>query len=209
MKKLLYPFSGIAGLFFPVGKPEDDGTCEFYSEKCLLACAAIHCIDENAENKIIGHELKKAAYDFIVKENLFKVLYKITEELKVMKCNILYWFACGDCKKEHQERLMNIIEYLHKYGIVQCGFTRNKNFWEEVQKYTQYIALTLESYTEVQKTQRTGLFAIPDYKTNKVKIYRGEFHSGTCGMSVYSFKNIVRKANCLECYKLKQGCFYE
>lgn len=207
--KLLYPFSSVAGIFFPIGKPEDDGTCEFYSAKCLLACAAIHCIEENAENEKIGHEFKKATYDFIVKENIFKVLYKITEELKDMKCNILYWFACGDCEKKHQERLIEIIQYLYKYDIIQCGFTRNKSFWLEIQKYTNHIALTLESYNEVQKTQSSGLFAIPDYKINKVKIYRGELHCGTCGMSVYTFDKMVRKANCLECWKQKQGCFYE
>lgn len=206
--KLLYPFSSIAGIFFPVGKPEDDGTCEFYTTKCLLACAAIHCIEENAENEKIGHELKKATYDFITRENIFKVLYKITKELKDMKCNILYWFACGDCEKKHQEKLINIIGYLYKYGIFQCGFTRNKDFWIETQKYTNHIALTLESFIEVRKTQSEGLFAVPDYKTNKVKIYRGDYCSGECGMSVYTYKNIKRKASCLECWKQKQGCFY-
>lgn len=204
--KLLYHFSGIAGIFFPIGKLEDDGTCEFHTTKCLLVCAAINC--DSAEKEIIGHELKKVTHDFIVEEDIFKVLHKITEELKDMKSNILYWFASGDCERKHIGKIIKIIKYLAEEGIVQCGFTRNKELWEKIGHYAN-IALTLESFVEVRKTQSAGLFAIPDYKTTKVKIYRGTFHSGTCGMSFFTYKNIKRKANCVECYKQSQGCFYE
>jgi len=205
--RLLYPFSGIAGIFFPVGKPEDDGTCQFYTTKCLLACAAIRCNPKEFEQ--IGHEKKKALYDFIVGESIFKVLNKITQELKEMECTFIYWFASGDCTTKDKSRILKIVEYLSLEGIIQCGYTRSKDFWSDVRKYTDNIALTLESYAEVQKTQSRGLFAIPNYKKGKVEMYRGNYNSGTCGASVYTYKKIERKANCLECYANKQGCFFE
>ena len=208
MKKiqLLYPFSRVAGIFFPVGKPENDGTCQFYSTKCLLACAAIHCVPN--EFKKIGHETKKGIYDFIIYKPIFQVLDKIISELKEMNCKILYWFACGDCMQKDENRIIKIIDYLNGEGIIQCGFTRNKDFWQKIKRYTN-IALTLETYAEVQKTQSYGLFAIPDYKKNVVKIYIGKYYSGSCGQSVYVYKSIKREANCLECFKQEQGCFAE
>ena len=203
--KLLYPFSGVAGIFFPVGKPEDDGTCEFASKKCLLACNAIRC---NNFNEIVGHEKKKIAYDFITKERVFKVCNQILEELEEMNCKILYWFASGDCMKKDIGKISKIINHLSNEGIIQLGFTRNKEFWEIFQKRTSIkILLTLESYKEIQKTQEEGLFAIPDYKTGMVKIYNGKYYDGSCGTSMFVYRNIEMEANCFRCYNKEQGCF--
>ncbi len=226
MNKLLYQFSGVAGIFFPVGKPEDDGTCEFASNKCLLACAAINCNPKKGFKQIrnpdngstiqceegiekIGHEKKKELYDFIIEKPVFQVCDRIMHELAEMKCNILYWFACGDCMKKDEARILKIIEYLDNEGVIQCGFTRNKTFWEESVKYTNYIALTLESYWEVLKSQTMGLFAVPDYKNNTVKIYKGQETYWICGGNFTYLKLRVNtiKSNCLECFNKKEGCF--
>ncbi|GAH69198.1 unnamed protein product, partial [marine sediment metagenome] len=39
--KILRPTYGAAGIFFPIGRPEKGGTCQYASGKCLQKCCAL------------------------------------------------------------------------------------------------------------------------------------------------------------------------
>ncbi len=207
--KLLYPFSGVKAIFFPVGKPPR-GTCEFSTDKCLTNCAAF----KNADLKnIIGYRAKKHTLDYFKKESVFKICDKIIEELSDMDERILYWFASGDCPKSLQGKIINIIHHLIVEGIIQLGFTRNECLWEKTQSVSisylgVHLAFTVESTKEAREKQIfRGLVAVPNYKTSKISLYKANLYSGSCGESRKRYDELRHEDNCMECYQKEIGCF--
>lgn len=207
---ILHPHAGAAGVYFPIGLLKNGGTCEFANKVCLEKCCAKDSrID--AEYKIHKRTVK-ALYKYMITQPIFRVLDKIMTELEELEMNIIHWFASGDCQKKDEKRIYSLIESISReYGeIIQCGFTRNYNLWDEVNRYTEntYLVLTQESDSDRKYSDIKGLIGIPDYETNIVHIWKKYEYYGGCGGSTYEWKEINEPAMCSECFKKNQGCFY-
>lgn len=203
---ILFSFSGVACVSFPVGKPPY-GTCEFASKRCLAECAAF----KNATPEtIVGYEPKQSAFEFIYKKPLFIVCAKIIEELKEMDTEILYWFGSGDCMRAVGPRISDIMKYLSHEHIIQCGFTRNKELWKRASNIENvHLCLTIENREEAEKIRGEGLVGVPDFDSEcGVELLYKTWHGGACGTSYYTTHDGIQyEANCKLCYKGQRGCF--
>lgn len=213
MTKLVYPFSGVAGIFFPVGKLDEGGTCEFASKKCLEVCGAFK--NATATNKI-EYEAKYNAFVDITQRKTHDIIWKIVKEVKELNSDILYWFASGDCPSEFTSRIAYIIEGLSYIIPVQIGFTRNQELWEKTNRLDNVrIALTLEKpyKSKLQRMSSLGTIAIPNYNTGNIKLYRCTQSHTSCGAGIVYVKKlgetIKKKADCSNCFKEKIGCFQD
>jgi len=211
-EKLLYPFANVLGLFFPVGKLENGGTCEFATLECLKKC----CAFKGGEK--IDFDLKQKCFDYFRINTKEIILEKIIQELKEKGETILTWFASGDCPKFLTSKFAWIVHRLDNEGIIQVGFTRNDYLYD----YTSLdikngkVLLTMENY---QGIKTSGLYSIPDYKTGAINIIKviGEekfLHDGCRGSSEFKIKNKEKvkshlKLDCRYCYENKTGCFTE
>lgn len=222
--KLLHKFSGVMAIFFPVGKTTKGGTCEFATEQCLKECAAFKFATK--DNKI-PYKNKLDLYKAITTGDTGLVVDEIVKEMKERDVNILYWFASGDCQKKYTQRIFNIMRHISLEGIVQQGFTRNIVLWRNALEIENMnMVLTVESGGKISDDMKRsrGLFAEPDFKTGKVKIFqyywevtepRWEYYCGgsftrptrnkaTTGWSV---NDIEKGPNCQLCYDKKKGCY--
>lgn len=215
MTKLVYPFSGVAGIYFPVGKLDKGGTCEFASEKCLKVCATFK--NATATNKI-DYEDKYGAFVDITQRDVHSIIWKIAKEVKELNSDILYWFASGDCPSEFTSRIAYIIEGLSFIIPAQIGFTRNQKLWEETNGLrldNVRIALTLEEpyRSKLQRMSSLGTIAVPNYITGNIKLYRCTQSHTSCGAGIVYVKKlgetIKKKAGCSNCLKEKIGCFQD
>lgn len=215
MTKLVYPFSGVAGIYFPVGKLDEGGTCEFASKKCLKVCAAFK--NATATNKI-DYAAKYSAFVDITQRDAHSIIWKIAKEVKGMNADVLYWFASGDCPSEFTSRIAHIIEGLSYIIPAQIGFTRNQELWEEANRLDNVnvrIALTLEKpyKSKLQQMSSLGTIAVPSYSTGNIKLYQCNQSHTSCGAGIIYVKKlgetIKRKADCSICYAKKEGCFTE
>lgn len=220
MKRLLYPFSGCSAVFFPVGLPKDGGTCEFATKQCLKECAAFK--NATKTNKI-PYDRKEQIYEDITRFPIFDVCRQISLQLSVTK-KILYWFASGDCRKQHTKRIARIIRYMSDDVHIQIGFTRNIELWKKVKDlpYVTFV-LTVKSKKDITKG---GLFAIPNFDTGQVTIIRNEWvvkkpkweyscpsiygsASRNRNTTYWHKETILQEANCQMCFDEKKGCFTE
>lgn len=213
MIKLVYPFSGVAGIHFPVGRLSDGGTCEFASEKCLKECAAFKNVTDI--NKIdYGDKCK--TFEYITQGESKGIIWEIAKQVKEMETEILYWFASGDCSRKHTEKIAYIIKGLSFIIPVQIGFTRNKKLWKKVNEFkldNVKIALTVESpyKSKIQQLTSSGMVVVPNYDTGFIDLYLCNQSYGSCGGSIVYLKRLdkieEKKADCSNCYKEKIGCF--
>ncbi len=234
--KLLYPFANVMGIFFPVGKLKDGGTCQFATEKCLKECISFRNIFPK-ENPSIPFELKNKTYIFFKKNSVDIIVKKLIEELYENKCNIISWFASGDCPTVLTKKIYDIIHKLKKYNIIQSGFTRNFELFKKIYFYKyeslknsfQFrkklrVLFTMENKKAVEKynwaiadgDDSSGfIYAVPNYETGKSEIYAfkaGKMMYDECGYSAgWGDPEIVKKGDtamdCNKCWKNKKGCF--
>jgi len=227
-RALIHHFSGVGAIFFPVGKLDEGGTCEFATDTCLCQCAAF----KNAtENNKIPYEKKEAAYKFITTKKYNDVVVEILKELHAINSRILYWNASGDCPDANTKRVSHLVEILSECGIVQMGFTRNFDLWNNVRELSNvHMVLTVESFNDVPDDWKDigeeNIFAYPDYKTGETVLFlydweyrepRYEYRCGTLstggqptrckGHGSYVFKEIETHSRCDICYEKKLGCF--
>ena len=198
--KIVRPAQGTAGVYFPVGR---HGTCEFATEKCLAECC-VRKKDYDEELRI-SVEDKALIYDAFMNETVLELCIQILTEMDGLQTNILHWFASGDCKKRDVKRILTIVEALDKAEIVQAGFTRNEDLWKERK---DVFVLTVEDKGEIGP--RTGVFAVPNYKTGETLLYveDGKWIGG-CGVWEFhdATEEIGHLVNCKSCLRLKVGCF--
>ena len=222
---MVFNFSGVAGIYFPVGKLKDGGTCEFADETCSLKCGAITDVPDCDK---IPYEQKRDAFEYIINTNRIIVAEQIEEQMKKIYREkysavgkILYWFASGDCPSEFTKHITDLIKYLDKECIEQCGFTRNKELWKNIddEVYRCKIVLTVEDKEDIESIGiEKRLYAIPDYSTGRISLYsckNGKLqYSNDCSRN-YSYHDKIaykvpvkkRKADCRICLNKKEGCF--
>lgn len=210
------PFANVMGLFFPIGKLENGGTCEFATSKCLKKC----CAHAPGSGKKIGFDEKRKIYTYFLDNSSNKIATKILYELQENNCKIFTWFASGDCPSFLVDKYFNVILELDKKGIVQTGFTRNRELWERCSLFqNSKILLTMENIDDIIKySEKEGLYSIPNYKIGAIDIYKvtfGKKYKRTgCGGGYYQNhikdKEKVKshlKLDCKNCYENGIGCF--
>lgn len=210
----------VAGIFFPIGRPETGGTCQYASERCLRECYALNkCHDVTVD---IPECEKREIYRFFVQQTKIHICNKILEEMDGLQAKVLSWFCSGDCMDNEIEKIYGVMLLLNEEGIIQNGFTRNVNLYQRIREdeILQHIVLTVESKSEKDTPEdiqgEFGLWAIPNYDKAKTELYRGTLayaeDVGSCGfhnVSSHTFdgKEVRIATNCYGCYKEEIGCF--
>ena len=211
--KLIHPFSGVAAIFFPVGKLKNGGTCEFATAKCLKECVAFK--NATKQNKI-DYKDKYNAFTRIIENDIFDLTYQLAKQVRESHTNILYWFASGDCPSKHTTRIVDVIGRCSSVIPVQMGFTRNEELWETANRIGNVrLILTLErlNKSKIQSMSTSGVIAVPDYEKGDIQLYRNKESIGGCGANIAYYerlgKRFKHKANCNICFREKTGCFQD
>lgn len=207
MKKTLKPFTGTGAVFFPVGTPDEGGTCENATPLCLKYCYAKNPqYPQFDEEILIPESEKQEIYEFIMKEPIGFVVKRFLDELDGLQTDILHWFGTGDCMAVDTERVSQIIDAMPSH-VVQMGFTRNGKLWSN---YKNIFALTIKNKEEAEGLH--GIFSIPDYKQEISVMYSPDYevNGGLCG-PITCRDRLGRSPehyiNCRTCLRLKTGCF--
>jgi len=216
--QLLYPYAGVMGLFFPIGRLENGGTCEFATPTCLKKC----CVKHKGHGTKIGFDRKNEIYQFFLNNSVDKIKSKILKELRENNCKIFTWFSSGDCPTFLTSKYYFIIKGLVEKDIIQTGVTRNTELWKKCQPFSPYnckVLLTVEKINDVINfPKKSGLYSIPNYKKGIIDIYNIELNMtykyGGCGGRYYEYhiKNKEKeiphqKLDCTVCWEKKIGCF--
>ncbi len=204
---ILRPFTGTGAIFFPVGLPEEGGTCEMATKTCLKYCYAKNPqFPQFDEELLIPQSEKKLIYWFITHAEIDEIIDVLRRELDGLQTNILHWFGTGDCMDRDTERIFRIIDAM-PLSIVQMGFTRNRTLW---MKYKDIFALTIKNKQEAEGLH--GMFSIPDYKHEISVMYSPDYevNGGLCG-PITCRDRLGRSPehyiNCKTCLRLTTGCF--
>ena len=211
--KLLYPFAYVMGLFFPVGRLENGGTCEFATEKCCIECYA--CVLDTDMG--IEVAMKQKIYNYFLNSPQDTITKQILIELEEAKCDIFTWFASGDCPSFLTEKFFAIIKDLDDAKIIQTGFTRNKDLWKKCKSLSDNNK-TLLTIEDAKEAAEAGLYSIPNYEIGAVDIYQICFEQvykiSGCGGGYYvdhikkmGKDNSHLKLDCNACFENKTGCF--
>jgi hypothetical protein len=218
----------VAGIFFPIGKPSEGGTCQYASSKCVNYCYAVRDKEYDVTLDIPQSE-KAEILNFFVDNPTISVCSEIIKELDGLQSPILSWFASGDCLDEHADKLFKIMLLLQEEGVIQNGFTRNKNFYQKILSSSKVntdilrIIFTIESKGKMyeqscSESYPKWIYGVPNYKTGMVKLYHATLgysrSYGGCGFNRVVTKNFEGKeieiaTNCWGCFSKKIGCFIE
>uniref|UniRef100_A0A6H2A309 Uncharacterized protein n=2 Tax=viral metagenome TaxID=1070528 RepID=A0A6H2A309_9ZZZZ len=220
MKILKISTAGVAGIFFPIGRPSRGGTCEHSSDICQEKCYALD--KDYDETMNITESEKKEIYKYFIEQTVFQVCNEIIKEMGELQTKILSWFVSGDCLDKDIDKICRIMKVLTEECVIQNGFTRNKELYDKVQSENimKHLILTVESKNAEDAPYDAhdypkGLWAIPDYDSGVVKLYLGKWGSkteqGSCGFNEvtgnFEGKEITIASNCLGCYNKGIGCF--
>jgi len=225
MKILRTCCSGVAGIFFPIGEPSKGGTCQYSSKACIKRCYALE--KDYDETLNIPEEEKQEILRFFTGNTILKVCSEIAKEMEELQAIVLSWFVSGDCLDEHVDRFYKMMMLLQEEGVVQNGFTRNRNLWQKLldNKKLNYeilrMVLTVETLdTGVRPYCGRGapraIWAVPNYKKGLVNLYHGRLGYtvyGSCGGNSvkhnFDGHEVEIASNCLGCFKRKIGCFFQ
>ena len=219
--KILRPcHAGVARVFFPIGLLEFGGTCQYPSQECLKECYAMRKDYDETVN--ISEDDKHEIYRYFINKPTVTLCNKIIEEMEGQQAKILSWFASGDCIDRDIDKLYSVMLLLNELGVVQNGFTRNRDLYERIlrDEKIKSIVLTVEVLEsegdDAFEGYPTGVWAVPDYKKGLVRLYHGKLgyeSYGGCGFEgvkhKFKGKKIEIATNCMGCYKRKIGCFFE
>jgi len=227
VKILRHSGTGVAGIFFPIGKPPE-GTCQYASDECIKNCYALK--KDYDERVNIPESEKKAILKYFMGNPIITVCSQIIKEMGELQAIVLSWFTSGDCLDEDVNRIYQMMMLLQEAGVVQNGFTRSKQLWQKLadNQNLNYdilrIILTVETLNADGVVPRCGrdapyaIWAVPDYDAGVVNLYQGRLgyqeSYGSCGFSgvrthKFEGKEVEIATNCLGCFKQKLGCFVD
>ena len=209
--KIVFMDGMFPAIIFPVGKPEDGGTCAYLTDHCLLYCPT------QETNK---HEVR--ALQFFKDNTLKTITDKILEDMCSYNLMHLYWWPWGDCLPEMTDKITDIMWILADVGILQNGYTRNPTLWRNINFVKKpnnlRIGFHVDTIKEAKNLSDGKVICCPDITVNKAEMYfNGEKIGRCCGIwcdwikpgGLFKNEKVdIRIADCQECYIYKQGCFY-
>jgi hypothetical protein len=202
--KILRPFTGTGGIFFPIGLPPK-GTCEFSTKECRKHCYVNNKSLFDIEAHIPQGE-KQVIYDFIINEPINTIVNRFLKELDGLQTPILHWFGSGDCMTKDIDKILQIIKAMPK-GIVQMGFTRNIKLWKQ---HKNIFALTIDDIEYMKN--KSGMFSKPEYIKERSIMCTSSYvvKGGYCGPDICKDPidtTLDHFIDCKICLVLKCGCF--
>lgn len=191
-------------IFFPVGKPEDGGSCAYLTDHCLQYCPA---------QETNRHEVR--ALEFFKENDVSTIVEKILEDMNLYGIMHLYWWPWGDCLPELTEKISDIMLELSEIGLLQNGYTKNQNLWRLInlvagKKDNLKIGFHVDTTEEAKElSSKMHVICCPDITVGKAELYyRGDKIARCCGIWCdWLERDETRVADCQECYLYKQGCF--
>lgn len=213
--KLLYPFANVMCLFFPIGKLENGGTCEFASEECLKKC----CANKPGSAFRKGYkEMRRDVFNYFLNNSPGKITSRILIELEDVNCNIFSWFSSGDCPEFLTSKYISIVAKIDAEGIIQTGFTRNRRLWLFCKNHLTINARILLTVENINNISQPGIYSVPDYELGCINIWKlttyKKYVTEGCGGGFY--KDHIRKSgkdqshlelDCKACHQNNTGCF--
>lgn len=204
-KKIIFMDSDIPSVYFPIGRPEDGGTCYFATEECLLHCPSGQVINE--------HE--KYALEFFQGNNSNIITNKILQDFgelseKIYNAKMIQWFAWGDCPPYMTEKIKDVILGLFKSSIPQYGFTRNKELWRVIPKEDRLnIGLTIDKLEKAKRVSISSgkLTVCPDFEEGYAQmIFNGKIQARCNGWWCVTEEE-TRNSDCTTCCQIGTGCY--
>ncbi len=190
-------------IFFPVGKPEDGGSCAYLTDHCLQYCPA---------QETNRHEIR--ALEFFRNNSVEIIIAKILEDMNLYNIIHLYWWPWGDCLPELTDKISEIILELSEIGLLQNGYTRNMELWKLIKflgsKDNLRFGFHVDTIEEAKEMSANGhVICCPDVTVGKAELYYREKKVARCCGIWCEWVTVgdVRVADCQECYLYKQGCF--
>jgi hypothetical protein len=167
-----------------------------------------------------GFKVNQFEIDALASLNRFRhevLVKRIGAELKKENCNILTWFAVGDCPESLTGKITSVMAGLSLNGVVQCGFTRNETLWKHSHFFDNVtLGLTVENEKRAIELSEEGLVSVPDYSSWTITLYKkmkpiyncGGGFGTTCGENfVITKAEEIHPEDCGKCYEGKRGCF--
>ena len=211
------------GVYFPTGKLETGGTCEFATTKCLEHCIANKM---QAASQITARDLaylgvespipickdypsrvkQERALAWFKDNDVHTIVVALLHSMQQTDEYILHWFASGDCPDYMLDKIVSIIAAINQAGYIQIVFSRNQRLVSILRRMDDNELLRVV-YTTDNKTGASGLIAWPDYDRYNVQLLFGETNLGACSPSTFSQWEVKRESNCMLCAVRRQGCF--
>ncbi len=204
--RILHMDSDIPSVYFPIGKPEDGGTCFAATKKCIEYCPSGMEINE--------HE--RFALRFFQNNNPLVITMKMIKDFGYLanrpyNAKMIQWFVWGDCLPELTEKIADVIFRLRDEGIPQYGFTRNVKLWEKIPKEDRLsLGLTIDDMKKAKQTSLSSkkMIAHPDFETGYAEmVFRGEVKS-RCNGWWCKTEIETRNSDCTRCLNHGEGCYF-
>ena len=207
MKRILHMDSDIPSVYFPIGKPNIGGTCEFATRKCMEYCPSGQQINEHeryALNYFKQHD----------QNNIYKKLLKDFSELSLVPYNakMIQWFAWGDCPSDLTGKIAAVMLLLRDQKIPQYGFTRNKMLWEMIPASDILnIGLSIDDLKKAKQISIDSgkMTAHPDFNSGYAEmIFGGKIVTRCNGWwCIVQETKETRNSDCAQCLKEGTGCY--
>lgn len=204
-KSILHMDSDIPSVYFPIGKPEDGGTCEFATRKCIEYCPSGQVINDHEKHALAYFKRYTAG-------TVFKRLIKNFESLAAIPYNarMIQWFAWGDCPSDLTGKIAEIILRIRDEGIPQYGFTRNKMLWEMIPS-SDFLSmgLSIDNLKEAKEVsiESGKMTAHPDFKSGYAEMISNGKIVARCNGWWCITEVETRTSNCGKCLTEKTGCY--
>ncbi len=198
--RILFLENGSPCIFFPVGKASEGGTCHYMTKECW----------ENCPSGGVVHEHEIRAYKYFCESKVPDIVTRIIKELKYFKTDFLGWFSWGDCPPSLVNKVYHIIMELNIRGIVQNGFTRNRELWEKIPCLPDLrFSISADTEEEAIRISTDKTVCFPDVNKAEANVFVNGKNVAKC--TGYFCRHIPQKrtveADCVVCYKNKEGCF--
>jgi len=198
--KIVFMDGMFPAIFFPVGLPENGGSCAYLTDYCLEYCPA---------HEINRHEVR--ALNYFKDNEVVTIVDRIIDEMCSECLTHLYWWPWGDCLPELTDKIFLIMIALRRRGILQNGYTRNIDLWDKVPFYDNLrIGFHVDTIEEVMEiSTNTNVVCCPEVDKGKAVLYYDKKPvARCCGIwCEWLTTDEVRSADCQECYLYGQGCF--
>jgi hypothetical protein len=194
-------------IYFPIGPPSEGGTCAFATEKCMQYCPS----------GMVANDIERHALQFFFDNTASEIINRLHREFREVLKNpraerMLQWWTWGDCLPELTDKIAEVIVGLHRKGIPQYGFTRNKKLWRKIPNHDSlHIGLTVDDMDEALKLsiESGKMTACPDFDAGYAQmIFTGKVRSRCSGWWCITERGETRNSDCTQCLAAGEGCYY-
>lgn len=204
MEQITIESGRASAIYFPAGKIEDGGSCDFQTVQCAKEC------------HIKPNPLSMGSLKRFQELNVSDICNQITKEMKKDNIEVLSWFEAGDCPKLLTSKISQVMGALPE-NIIQHGFTRNKVLWDIMLDLKRVrLAYSCEDMEYAKRMSEYGLVGYPHYDSERVEILWKEKSMSMCGgggISCYdgfsTDDDEIFPDDCHLCYENNRGCFIE